>query len=158
MTSSTLEANKAVVRRYYDEVWNQRNLAVLGELVTDDVRDYGNRSVADRGPGQESVLTHYRTVMAAYLDFHIEPEELVAEGDTVVVFWVATGREAKTQQPFRVRAISRLQLVGGKIAEYRVLADFASLRQQVADGRVPDAREVTWRPQEFDATAKHAVG
>jgi ketosteroid isomerase-like protein len=149
----SLDENKAVVRRYFEEVWNQRNLAVLGELVAADIRDYGDVSVRDRPPGHAGVLAHYRGVMSAFLDFHLELEEFVAEGDTVVVFWVATGREAKTQQPFRARAISRLQVVGGKITEYRVLADFASVRQQVADGQEADARRVTWRPAEFEAKA-----
>lgn len=149
----SLDENKAVVRRHFEEVWNQRNLDILGELVADDVQDYGDVSTSDRPPGHAGILAHYRGVMAAFLDFHLEPEELVAEGDTVVVFWVGTGKDAKTQQPFRARAISRLQLVGGKITEYRVLADFASLRQQVADGRVADARRVTWRPAEFEAKA-----
>lgn len=129
--------NKALVRQYFEEVWNQRNLQALGAYVTDDVRDYAGNP--DPTPGHGSVIAHHQAVFSRLSDFHIELEDLIAEGDTVVAFWTSHGTDVATGKRLSgVRAISRLRVVGGKVAEYRVLADYASIQRQLAD--VPAAR------------------
>ena len=43
----TVEEHKAVVRRFAEQVWNQRNTAVLDELVTRDVARSGQQLGVD---------------------------------------------------------------------------------------------------------------
>ncbi|MHB8573799.1 MAG: ester cyclase [Dehalococcoidia bacterium] len=95
------EDNKALVRRYFEEVWNKGNSAALGEFVTDDVRDYAPGP--NPTPGHGSVIAHHQQVFANLLDFHIEMEEFVAEGD--VVFWTGTATHAQTLAPVGASAV-----------------------------------------------------
>jgi ketosteroid isomerase-like protein len=128
----SLEENKEVVRRYFDEVWTKGNLAALGDYVTDDVRDYALGP--DPLPGPGSVLAHHKLVMTNLRQFHVAIEELVAEGDLVVAFWTGSAVHAASGLPVSAPAVSRLRVLGGKIAEYRVLSDRGNRPQQPAVG------------------------
>ena len=57
------EQNKTLVRRYWEEVWNQGNLAVVDELIAADFDGHPAPSDADfgRGPaGQKQLVGLYR--------------------------------------------------------------------------------------------------
>ena len=80
----TEEANtaKAVIRRYYEEAWNGRNVDVLADLLAPD---YVNRSpfVPDLPTGPEGVPMVMHALWAAFPDLIITIEELISEGDKV---------------------------------------------------------------------------
>lgn len=75
------EENKAVVRRYLEEIVNQGNLEVADEIFA---RDYVNHSA---GPGFGQALADFlpgiANLKAAFPDWHVTIEEMVAEGDRV---------------------------------------------------------------------------
>jgi predicted ester cyclase len=73
----TTETNKAVVRRYIDEVINQGNLALIDTLFAPEMREpvRGFVAVADE----------------SFPDRHEEIRDVVAEGDTVLVRWIFHG-------------------------------------------------------------------
>jgi steroid delta-isomerase-like uncharacterized protein len=75
-----VETNKEVVRRLFEEVWNERQLAVADELL---VPDYAEREKA-----------WATTILEAFPDTHFTIEGMVAEGDRVWthVIWRATHR------------------------------------------------------------------
>jgi steroid delta-isomerase-like uncharacterized protein len=83
------EANKVVIRRWFDEYWNAGKLEVADELLH---RDYvsalgygaGSPSVA---ASKEGNATWHRILP----DIHFTIEDMVAEGDTVVARWTARG-------------------------------------------------------------------
>jgi predicted ester cyclase len=78
------ENNKALVRRWVEEVVNQKgNLTVIDELFSPDFIDYTNPP--DWTPGREGhkqIITLYHT---AFPDFHFAIEHEIAEGDMVVI-------------------------------------------------------------------------
>src|SRR5581483_5722873 len=64
------ERNKTIVRRYWEEVWNQGNFAVMDELLASDFDRHPTPSDADfgHGPaGQKQLVGMYRT---AFPDMH----------------------------------------------------------------------------------------
>ena len=82
------ERNKALVRRYYEEVLNARRLSGFDELADPRFVSYL--------PNGESVgIEAYRQAIAGSLavmqDLHVAIEDQVAEGDKVVTRWKATG-------------------------------------------------------------------
>ena len=84
-----LEDNKAIVRRFYDEIWNEGDMAVADEIMATDFIDgfTGNDGV----DGLKDVVAMFR---AAYPDLHIEYEDMIAEGDLVAVTITTTGTYA----------------------------------------------------------------
>src|SRR5688500_5840872 len=85
----TLEARKACVRRLYDEVWNAGNLGVADELFADDYRG----PMPDVPPGPEGEKRHLAMIRRTFPDLHLAIDEMVAEGDTVVVRGTLTGTD-----------------------------------------------------------------
>jgi predicted SnoaL-like aldol condensation-catalyzing enzyme len=86
----TIEANKDLVRRFYEELWNRGNLAAAEELVAQDyVRHDLRPGAAPPGPaGQQAIAQRFRT---AFPDIRLEVEAVVAEGDLVVARWTIWG-------------------------------------------------------------------
>jgi steroid delta-isomerase-like uncharacterized protein len=77
------EPNKAIVRRFFEEVYNQGNLALADELFAADFGGPGRGHHAVRGP--EAARRGVRTMRTAFPDIHFTVEDLVAEDDKVVV-------------------------------------------------------------------------
>lgn len=76
-TLTTTEANKAVVRRFIEEVMNRARVEVLDELYTPTMAAAAKRRIA---PFRE-----------AFPDFEMEIVDLIAEGDKVVGRFLCSG-------------------------------------------------------------------
>lgn len=80
------EENKAVVRRYFLEVHNQRNLAAAEEIMAPDLAE-GVRGLA-------------AMMATAFPDYQITITDQVAEGDKVATVWSTTGtHQGEWQSP-----------------------------------------------------------
>jgi len=85
------EANKAIVRRFFEEIFGQGKLAVADEIVSPDHVDGGPGALPGipSGPeGSKMLVTVYRN---AFPDIHFTIDEQITEGDTVVTRWTAYG-------------------------------------------------------------------
>jgi predicted ester cyclase len=77
----SVEENKALFRRTYEELLNRGDLDVADELVAPEFINHEAPPGRDRGPdSMRGLATMLRT---AFPDLRFEIEELVAEGDTV---------------------------------------------------------------------------
>ena len=89
-TEQHLDQNKAVVRRWGDQVWNRGDFAATPDLIGPDF-------VCHRGGGLGEVrgrAAHDRWVAEVRErnpGFRVDILDLVAEGDTVASFWRDTG-------------------------------------------------------------------
>jgi steroid delta-isomerase-like uncharacterized protein len=83
------EDNKALIRRLIEEVWNQGNLAFFDELYAPDFlfHDPGLPQVRTREEDKRWIAG----ILKAFPDFHITIDDLIAEGDQVVVRLTACG-------------------------------------------------------------------
>ncbi len=81
--------NKRLARRWFEEVWNQRQTNTIDELMTDDSVCH-SASGTLRGP-QEFKDRNHAVFLSAFPDMRITVEGVVGEGDDVVVRWVVTG-------------------------------------------------------------------
>jgi predicted ester cyclase len=66
----TIHANKELVRRYNEEIWNNHNLEKASEFMDDDFL--------------EESIEHVRQFLIAFPDAHVTIEDLIAEGGKVV--------------------------------------------------------------------------
>ena len=87
----SVERNKVIVRRLF-EVWNTGKLDSIDELyATHYVADY--RPDAPLQHGHDAIKSMIQRAHAAFPDYHEELEEMIAEGDKVVVRLTITGTQ-----------------------------------------------------------------
>ena len=140
------EENKAIVRRINDEVWSEGHLDVIDELIADDfVATVVGAPEQIRGPqGFREFVVMYRT---AFPDLRITVDEQVAEGETIVTRWTATGTNEgelmgipATGKQATTAGININRISGGKLVEGWGLFDQLGLLQQI--GAVPTPTRV----------------
>jgi len=130
------EENKAIVRRWFEEVINQQRVDRAGELVTQAYVDHG--ALPGQAPGLEGAKQKWAMYIAAVPDLHGTVEDMLAEGDEVAARWTAEGTHQGellgvpgTGKRFRFTGISICRLAGGKMAEQFEQWDRLDLMQQL---------------------------
>src|SRR5215210_395292 len=93
---SAAEENKAIFRRYAEEVGNQQNFEIVDEIFERYIAHQPDGSTLVRGP--EDVKRFHREFHSAFSNFHINIEEQIAEGDKVVSRYTMRGTH---QRAFR---------------------------------------------------------
>lgn len=78
-TNEQLEANKAVVARFYEEIWNDGKYDVADEIIAPD---FISRVTGNEGP--EAITNVVKMWRAAFPDMELSFEIVAAEGDVVV--------------------------------------------------------------------------
>ncbi len=119
----SVEENKALVRRFVEGVWNQGKLDLLEEFVAADFLNHEDAPGARGGP--ESIRRHVLALRSAFPDVHFTIEELIAEGDVVVVRESARGTNRgafmgipPTGQQMTFSNIHIVRLANGKLVEH----------------------------------------
>jgi steroid delta-isomerase-like uncharacterized protein len=139
--------NETVVKRWWEELWNNGNLALADEIVSPDFTDHDPTSpwVPPGIEGCKTLVTGYRTV---FPDIHFAIEQQVAAGNTVVSHWRCSGTHrgelmgiAPTGKRMEVEGISILHLEDGKISHQTTIWDALGLMQQL--GAVPSPQSTT---------------
>lgn len=75
----SLEENKAIVRRYLDEIMNRGDFSVADEIIAPN---YVNHSAGGGiGTGREQFVRGLRAVRTAFPDWHVTIEEVLADGE-----------------------------------------------------------------------------
>jgi steroid delta-isomerase-like uncharacterized protein len=119
----TNEANTAVVRRFYGELWNAWQLCVANEIVSEAIRFRG--SLGSTLVGREEFKGYVETVRTAFPDWHNQIDEILALDDRVVtrMTWTGTHRGR----------LGDIEPTGARV-EYRGAAFF-----QLSDGLIEEA-------------------
>lgn len=82
------DVNKAVLRRYFQEVWSQGNLAFVDELFARDcVGHEPLRGFCGPAESKHLIATQHQTWPA----LQVTVEDQIAEGDKVATRWTARG-------------------------------------------------------------------
>jgi predicted ester cyclase len=134
-----MEQNKDIARRIYEEVINKRDLDLVDELVRPDYIEH------DPLPGQrdglDGIRDRYRMLIEG-LDPHFTIEDVIAEGDRVVVRWTNSGTNVgeflgapATNRPFTTAGIDIYRVEGGKLAEHWHVVDVYGQMMQL--GQLP---------------------
>jgi predicted ester cyclase len=114
---STADRNAALMARYYDEVFNRRNLDFLREHVHPDVVGHGP-GVDDEVRGIDQVAAFSAYVFEVYEDYSLTVEDVVAQDDRVVVRGRVSAVHRPTGRPVRFFGLTQYRLERGRIREY----------------------------------------
>jgi predicted SnoaL-like aldol condensation-catalyzing enzyme len=93
---SELDDNKALLRRYLEEFFNERALDRAADVRATDYTEHALAPFGDVEPGAVDGPEHLRRTVAwltdQYPDLHMDVEAIVAEGDLVVarILWMGT--------------------------------------------------------------------
>ena len=139
------EANKALVRRYFEDAWNKHNPALVDEIYATDFVDRSPDipGIAHTRDGLKQFMGVY---LRAFPDADITIEDQLVEGDRVVTRW--TGRGTQTGEFMEMPpsgkkvAVPGVQIdrfSGGKIVEEWTLFDQLGMLQQL--GAVPATKQ-----------------
>ena len=128
--------NKANFRRTYEEMFNQRNLAIADELIAPEFINHEAPHGKNRGP--ESMRGTVIMLSSAFPDLHFDIEELVAEDDTVIGRVIMSGTHQgffqgmpPTGRSFRQDSIHIVHFKNGKAIEHRAVRDDLGMMQQL---------------------------
>jgi steroid delta-isomerase-like uncharacterized protein len=145
----SLEPNKELVRRLYEEAFNEGDLDLVDELVAPDVVTH-NPIILDAPTGPDSIRGGLEMIRKAFPDFHVEVEDLIAEGDRVAALLTMSGtnegdyrRGGATGKRGTMRAFFIWRIADGKLAESWGLADRFGFLQEL--GIVPSDDELAAR-------------
>jgi steroid delta-isomerase-like uncharacterized protein len=119
---------KAVVRRFIDEVWNNRNPTAAEEVMAEDFVWRTPTLGTQSGRAQAlAVLAEMRT---AFPDMEMGVAEMIGEGDTVVTHWRTTATHggpyrgvAPTGEPVTWSGLVLNRVVDGRIVEHLAFPD-----------------------------------
>jgi steroid delta-isomerase-like uncharacterized protein len=133
------DENKVIVRRF-EELFSEKRVDRADEFVARDYLDHAAQP--GQAPGLDGAKQKWAMFIAAIPDLRVPIEDLVAEGDKVVVRWTAEGTQRgellgipPTGKRLRFSGISIYRLAEGKVAEVWEQFDRLGLMQQL--GVVP---------------------
>jgi len=138
----SVDQNKALIRRLYDEALDKGNLAVVDEIIAPD---YVRRGFAPGAPpGPESTKQVFTMMRTAFPDLRTTVEPVVGEGDMVAVQLTHRGTHkgefrgiAPTGKQAAWTTIGIYRFAGNKLKEAWIQMDELGMLQQL--GAVPPA-------------------
>jgi len=136
-----VEQNKALFRRFVEEVFNKGNVSTLDELLAPN---FVEREVLPPGtpPGREGVKQLTMMFRSAFPDFKVVIDDMIAEGDKIVArtTWNGTQKGEFMGNPPSGKHVSFdvidiIRISEGKFVEHWGLMDSSAMMQQL--GAVP---------------------
>jgi len=142
----SIEQNKAVFRQIVEEIFNQGNISLFDELVAPDFIEH--EELPPGIPvGREGAKVLFTQLRSAFPDFKAEIEDLIAEGDRVVVRMKWTGTHEgefmgipPTGRSISIEVIDIVRFESGKFVEHWGIMDNMGMMQQL--GVVPEPEQV----------------
>jgi predicted ester cyclase len=131
------EENKAIVRRFYEEIMNHGNVEILDEVIAPDFEDHGE-ALFGSFKGREILKQGIVATHGILPDLHVSLEDMVAEGDYVGVRgtmrcthqgeWLSV---AGTGNELTWKGIAMFRLAGGQIVQRWFNSDGLTIVQQL---------------------------
>jgi steroid delta-isomerase-like uncharacterized protein len=122
----SIATNKAIVRRYVEQVLNEQRHDLVDEFLTEDIELHGSGLL----PGLEVVKQWFTKFATAFPDGYTTIEDMVAEEDRVVARITFNGTHQgemqgnpATGKSVSIPSITIFRMDNGKIAEGWLVSD-----------------------------------
>ena len=133
----TVEENKALLKRFYDEVINENNVDMIEDFVDSEIVDH-NPSVMEQAEGLEGTLQAIAHIRQGFPDINFEIRDIIGEDDKLAVVLRITGTHQgefwgieSTNKKIDTTIIDFFRFEDGKIAERWGLFDIYELMKQL---------------------------
>ena len=130
---------KRITRRWFEELWNKRNRAVLNELL--DPSAIGNTEGGQISGHDEFVQKLHEPLIGAFPDLRVTLEDIVAEGDKAAVRWTFEATHTgdtlgipATNRRVKVSGMSWLQCRNGRLVAGWDRWNMSGLMSYLKDG------------------------
>jgi predicted ester cyclase len=130
------EANKSLVRRFYEEI-DKGNLDILDELVAPDYLDHNPPPFPGLHAGLDGLKQAFRIFREATPGHH-QIEDQIAEGDKVVTRLTSYGKHEgdlpgapRTGNDLKMTSITIHRIANGKLVEKWAEKDVLGFLQQI---------------------------
>ena len=135
------EENKALLRRWFEEVWNQGRAASIDEMLASDAIVHG-LGPSLRGPSEfKPFQAMYR---GAFPDIDLQVDDMLAEGDLVAARWSGVGTHRgdglgfmATSKRAQFKGLTIVRVRDGKIVEGWNSFDQLGMLQQLGVVTLP---------------------
>ena len=128
--------NKALMRRFYEELWSRGNLEIIPELVAEDFVDH--QAPVGQTFGREELAGLVLMWRTGFPDMRETVEDLISEGDKVVGRFLMRGTHrgefmgvAPTGLSVTMSGIDMVRVADGKISEFWYAEQTLELMQQL---------------------------
>ena len=133
------EENKALIQRWFEEVWNQGNSETIDELLDPDGVIHGLVDASGQTVrGLAGFHEFHNQFRNAFSDLNISVDDVIAEGDRVVARCSVRGKHtgeslgfAPTDAPVQFEGIAIVRIRDGKIVEAWNQFDFLAMNKQL---------------------------
>jgi steroid delta-isomerase-like uncharacterized protein len=129
------EGNKDLARRYYEAVLNEGDVGALDDLAVADYEEHD--PLPGQGTGRAGLEDRVRMLRSAFAP-HFTIEDVIAEGDRVVVRWTNDGTNVgefmgmpATGRTFSIAGVDIHRIRDGKLAEHWHVVDQLAMLQQL---------------------------
>jgi predicted ester cyclase len=130
------ESNKALVRRFYEEI-DKGNIGVLDEVVAEDYLDHNPPPFPGLAFGREGLKQAFKMFQHATPGYH-QIEDQIAEGDKVVTRLTSIGKHEgdlpgapRTGNDLKMTSITIHRIANGKLVEKWSEKDVMGFLQQI---------------------------
>lgn len=147
-TESLQDGNKALLTRWFNEVWNDGRTDVIDELRAPDAIATGLAEGQVESRGKRPFEAFHANLRDALPDLHVNIEDMIAEGDKVAVRVTLEGTHrgsafgvGPSGRKVTLGAIVIVHIKDGKIAEAWNNIDQLALARQIgalSDGAPPE--------------------
>ena len=133
------EANKQLIQRWFEEVWNKGRADAIDEMIAEDCVIHGLGDATGQAvTGPAEFKTFHATFREAFPDITVSVEDIVSEGDKVSARCSVYGKHTgdslgfkASQAPVEFTGMVIVRVRDGRIAEAWNNFDFMRMYKQI---------------------------
>lgn len=136
-----MDSNKELIKRFVEELWNQRKLAVADDLFDNDcytIQLRSGRAPIPEPRGPEVIKAHISEWLGGFPDLQFAIEEMIAEGDRVSTLLLMEGTHTgqwlgipPSGKRINIRMMTIHRIQNGKIIADLVIVESLGFFQQL---------------------------
>jgi predicted ester cyclase len=129
------EANKALAKRWFEEVWNKGRREAIPEILAPDAEI---QEAGEIVKGPEGFYPFFDRMHSAFSDIHVTFQDAIAEADMVCLRWSCSMKHtgsglgtAPTQKTLATTGMTMVRVANGRLVAGWQNWDMLGLMQQI---------------------------